>query len=174
MNNPLIEYIKNYQLNDKFPDHEIYKWGSYGNPLSHNPGDFDIVFVGPLDKDLYRKLRRFYPIAQDYEELFVETWLDITILPDKKLFNHIKRFNECQDDKYIFDEDIIRYKIFDYDEENQNNAEGGREVESILGPNGRGTFYKVKQIFASKEKYQFRDWPEPILLEDFLSGQKTY
>jgi hypothetical protein len=171
MNNPLIEYIKNYQLNDKFPDYEIYKWGSYGNPLSHKPGDFDLVFVGPVNRDLHFELCRFYPLAQDCDRLFVEGELDITVLPNKKLFNHIKRFNECKDDKYIFDEEIIRYKLVDYDEELQSNALGGREVEICYDLGG---FTKVTQIFANKEKYQFRDWPEPILLEDFLSGEKIY
>ncbi len=171
MTNPLIEYIKNYQLNDKFPEHEIYKWGSYGNPLSHKPGDFDLVFVGPVSYHVNLELNRFYPEPQDWEELFLETFLDITVLPNKKLFNHIKRFNKCKDDKYVFDEEIIRYKLWDYDEEIQSNAEGGREVEFCPDLGG---FTKVTQIFANKEKYQFRDWPEPILLEDFLSGQKTY
>ncbi len=160
--NPLVEYLKNYPLEDKFPDHKIYKWGSWGDPLATDPGDLDICFVGPIDRDFYLKVHHFLALEKA-NEIYIDQFMDITILPDETLFSHIERFNNCTDDKYIFDEEIIRYKLHAYN--NDNEAEG-REVEDTdLG------FLKVKQIFAKKEKYQLRDWPQPILLKEFLDDE---
>ena len=138
-----------YNLEDKFPNHKIYKWGTYGNP---NANDFDIIFVGEMNNDIAEKLWKFW------RTIGIGFKLDITILPDNTLFNHIEKFNKHKG-TYYFDEKIIRYKLWKLN----NNDKHGRIITKYHN------YYKVEQLFARKDyKYEKVGWPQPILLKDYV------
>jgi len=151
MRKDLIKYlIEDCNLIERFPGHKIYKWGTYGEP---GASDLDIVFVGEISKNVALDIRDIWLNAD------VGLDLDITILPDHTLFNHIDRFNECKDDLYFFNETIIRYKLWPL----SNNDVHGRIIED------KGVYWKVTQMFANKAfKYKDKGWPKPILLKDYV------
>jgi hypothetical protein len=154
MRKVLVDYLqllKSKNLIERYPNHTIYMWSNF--ILNESP-DVDIQFVGEVTPEL----------ALDLWELKIECYkqspipLDICMYPNTKLFEHIDRFNECTDDSYVFDEEIIRYKLRNYSYKDQ------REVEYIAP-----FLYKTKQLSVRKDgKYKTQNWPQPILLKDLL------
>ena len=141
-------HLQPNKIIERFPHHEIYLWSNYGfNPTK----DIDLKFVGNVNEE----------IAMELLDLWNESGriIDPTIYIDTTLFEHIPRFNRCTEDKYYFDEEIVRYKVWPQ----KNNEYHGREVEQISEH-----LYKVKQIFARKDgKYKNRQWTYPMLLSDY-------
>lgn len=138
-----------YNLEDKFPNHKIYKWGTFGNP---DANDLDIIFVGEMNNDIAEKLWKFW------KTIGIGFKLDITILPDNTLFDHIEKFNNHKG-TYYFNEKIIRYKLWKLN----NNEKHGRVITKYHN------YYKVEQLFARKDyKYEKVGWPQPILLKDYV------
>jgi hypothetical protein len=145
----LIKDIKHYNLEEKFPNYKIYKWGTFGNP---DANDLDLIFIGKMDNSIAEKLWKFW------KTIGVGFKLDITVLPNNTLFNHIERFNNHQG-TYHFDEKIIRYKLWCL----KNNEEHGRILTK------HENYYEIEQLFARKDfKYEKVGWPTPTLLKDYV------
>jgi len=148
-----VEVIESDNLIEQFPDHDIYLWSNFG---FNKTTDVDITVIGEVNSKIAEQC---YDIFKKYRKLF-PLYLDIVLSPNTNLFEHIPRFNECTDDIYYFDKEIIRYKLW----EQKDNKYHGREVIKI---NDR--LYKVTQIFARKDtKYKERKWTYPILLSDLI------
>ena len=145
----LIKELLDYKIDKKFPNHTIYKWGTYGES---NANDLDLVFVGEMNEEVASKLwDMHYAMNAGF-------YIDIVVHPDHKRFSHIERFNSCKDDKYYFGEKMIRYKLW----EQPGNEEMGRKVKPV------GSYFEIHDIFARKDfKYKTKGWPQPVLLKDF-------
>ena len=145
----LINAICDYNLEEKFPSHEIYKWGTFGEP---DANDLDLVFIGKMNTTVANDLWNFW---HQTRRIFM---VDITVLPDYTLFHHINAFNKSEG-TYYFNEKITRYKLWPL----KNNKEHGRILTK------HENYYEIEQLFARKDfKYEKVGWPTPILLKDYV------
>jgi len=156
--NDFLVKVKQLKLIERYPHHEIYLWSNFW--LNEDTPDIDLKFVGEVSEEMGLSLRNFHKEWIRHKPLDKRYWIDFTMYTDTKLFEHIPRFNRCKEDRYYFDEDIYRYKIWKLN----RNEENGRELTQLSD-----NLFKVKQIFARKDtKYKDRDWTYPILLKNLL------
>ena len=148
-----IKYIENHS----FDTYEVYIWSNFG---FNSTGDIDLIFVGNITEDIGEKLYNFQKDARANN-----LNIDITLLPDTRIFSYIPAFNQATT-QYTFPEKIIRYKLCAMQKDQWDNGWKSTQHSKYL--------WKLEQRFARKDtKYKDRDWHYPMLLENFIKLYKN-
>ena len=146
-----IKYTKSVNLFDTFSTYEIYIWSNFGFNTSK---DIDLIFIGEPTETIGQSLYDLKMNALPFHSL------DITLLPDTRMFSYIPGFNKSLTN-YYFPEKIIRYKLGNMQKHQHDNGWICTEHSKHL--------WKIEQTFARKDtKYRDRDWHYPMLLENFI------
>lgn len=147
----------NYIENHSFDTYEVYIWSNFG---FNSTGDIDLIFVGKITEEIGKKLYNFQEDARANN-----LNIDITLLPDTRIFSYIPAFNQATT-RYTFPEKIIRYKLCAMQGDQWDNGWKSTQHSKYL--------WKLEQRFARKDtKYKTRDWHYPMLLENFIKLYKN-
>ena len=146
-----ISYIHSVDLFNLFSNYEIYIWSNFGFDESK---DIDLILIGEPTKDIGKSLYDLKIDALPFHNL------DITLLPNTKIFSYIPGFNKSKTN-YYFPEKITRYKITNRQKHQHDNGWVCTKHSEHL--------WKIEQTFARKDtKYKNRDWHYPMLLKNFI------